>query len=784
MQPHFKINRWLFALAMVVILPSLWLLVSYIRADTKSISDISRSLVGIEAKDDVFELLKASLAQQEALASQHMSDEQLRAHGLTSDLAASALLEALALLDPDDETGSRQLVEQIQQGDNSHVKLEAATTLIGAVTSLSGLEGAIARDVTQSSNLMGRYILIALTQSFLVKETAEDVVSKAALTAQDLMSVPVQSGKFKLVSDAVATSATELRQAERTQRLPQLGQFSVIFAQANNKFEAAIGAFNLALSNGERGPDLPLDAITNVHSEYVNAGIELWGSTIDLHRSDLVGAKALAQRTFLIDVVISVVPVVFGLLAFISVSRAFVARTDKQISTAEHFDNLTGLPNRKTLGQALQTKINQTKVGDTPLSLFVVDLQHFKGLNQRFGETVGDEVLRIVGMELKTRVAAFDFVSRSGGNEFTILSDRLPTQGAIKAFAQEIQDQIKYLKLSSINNHTIETALGASSQLHSKSDSLFNDASIALKRAKACGKGAYRYCDAATRELAHQTDALARDLAKAFERDEIEPFFQPQICAKTGTVLGVEALVRWLHPTKGTLAPGHFFSIAEENGLMGEIERVVRRKALKAVAQMRSVHGIDLHLGLNMTPEALSNAATVDEMIAEIDRSGVPRHLISIEILESVLIDSEHSKQITATVERLSNMGLNVELDDFGTGHSSLSNLRDLRVDRVKVDRSFIAGIHGKPDLQTITLALTQLARTLNVEILAEGVESEQELNWLMAHQCDVIQGFLVARPMPLDRLHDWVGDYLRKMAKSSANENWLDCRPNAQTAS
>lgn len=783
-QANFKINRWLFALSMLTILPSLWLIVSYVRADMKALDEINLALAGIDAKKEAFKLLKEEITNPDGAPTDRADAIKALADGNIAPLSEfdmTGLTGYLTVIDPDNNARGQALLDDIRESNSWDVRLQKVSKLVAIFTSKSGLQGFISNDVTNTSNLIGQDILLALAESYRIADAARKAFVKDELDRRDFMSITVQAGKFKLVSDAVDVAAFELRKLDRAQAIPQLSQFSGLFSRENDQFQSVIDAFTLAISDGEASQNLPFGSVPGAHAAFVQAGIGLWGSTIDLHRNDLTAHKASAQQMFLLGVVICVLPMIFAILVFIFVSRAFAARTDQEISTAGHFDDVTGLPNRKTLGEVLRRKIKQNNKETHPLSLFIVDLQRFKGINQRFGEKVGNQVLKSVATELKTKVGAFDFVARSGGNEFTILSDRLSTQGGINEFAQEILDQFKYIKLSAIKDHAIEVALGASSQFHSDSEFLFSDASIALKRAKAGGRGLYRYCDATIREHAHQSDALARDLAKAFYRDEIEPYFQPQICARTGAILGVEALVRWLHPTKGTLNPGHFLTIAEENGLMDEIERVVRRKALKAVALMRSEHGLDLHLGLNMTPEALASTALVDEMIAEIDRSGVPRHLISIEILESVLIDSEHSKQISAAVERLSKMGLNVELDDFGTGHSSLSNLRDLNVDRVKVDRSFISDIHSKPELQTITLALTQLARTLNVEILAEGVESEHELQWLMANQCDVIQGYLVARPMSLDNLNEWVGDYLQRMAKSPANENWLDYRPSEQ---
>ena len=245
-------------------------------------------------------------------------------------------------------------------------------------------------------------------------------------------------------------------------------------------------------------------------------------------------------------------------------------------------------------------------------------------------------------------------------------------------------------------------------------------------------------------------------LRQALKSGQIVPWYQPQVCAFSGRLLGLEVLVRWIDPVAGPQNPAEFLPLAEEIDLLAELDRAVQRQSFSAFARFRK-HGMtNCDLGINVSAAQLSDPEFVDQLGIQIDSAGINNRHISIEILESVMLDAEDAEPIKKVVQRLGDQGLGIELDDFGTGHSGLSSLRDLPVTRIKIDRSFVTDVHRDPKLQKFTRALIALARSLEISVLAEGVETEHELNWLANEGCAVVQGFYIARPMPEDELLNW----------------------------
>lgn len=245
-------------------------------------------------------------------------------------------------------------------------------------------------------------------------------------------------------------------------------------------------------------------------------------------------------------------------------------------------------------------------------------------------------------------------------------------------------------------------------------------------------------------------------LRQALNAGHIVPWFQPQVCTFSGRLLGFEVLVRWIDPVHGAQNPSEFLPLAEEIGLMAELDSIVQSKAFEAFAAFRENGVGHCDLGINVTPMQLSDPAFVDQLGLEIDRANLSAENISIEILESVMLESEDAEPIKHTINRLGALGFGIELDDFGTGHSGLSSLRDLPVTRIKIDRSFVDGVHLDRNLQKFTRALISLARSLEISVLAEGIECADELAWLAAEGCSAVQGFYFARPMPQHEALAW----------------------------
>jgi EAL domain-containing protein (putative c-di-GMP-specific phosphodiesterase class I) len=249
---------------------------------------------------------------------------------------------------------------------------------------------------------------------------------------------------------------------------------------------------------------------------------------------------------------------------------------------------------------------------------------------------------------------------------------------------------------------------------------------------------------------------MAKELLSALQAGNILPWFQPQVDIHTGEIVGAEALARWLDNGQVRF-PGAFLPAAEEAGYMEQIELAVRDKVLALASTLNETGARSIHLGLNVSASFLEQENVADDIHKKILNLGLKPSNFSLEILEAVMIDEIGALQVKENIARLSDLDFFIELDDFGTGHSSISSLRDLKVDRVKIDRSFISGVDTNPSLQKFTSALINLAKSLDISVLAEGVETEGERLWLMDNGCDVIQGFLISKAVPEDQIIDMV---------------------------
>ncbi len=252
-------------------------------------------------------------------------------------------------------------------------------------------------------------------------------------------------------------------------------------------------------------------------------------------------------------------------------------------------------------------------------------------------------------------------------------------------------------------------------------------------------------------------------LKRAIVEGHIQPWFQPQICLRTGDVTGMEALVRWIDPAHGPRPPSEFLPLAEEMGLMPELDASVAHQAFKAMARFHRLGLNPCVIGINVTGAQLSAPDFADSLALDLESAGLTPQSVAVEVLESTMLSDDPDDPVKTNVNRLAEIGVGIELDDFGTGRAALSTLRDLEVSRLKIDRSFVQDIHNDPKLQMFTRALIGLAKALEIEVLAEGVETDAELSWLTAEGCDAAQGFLIARPMPVEEIMDWARAWRRR---------------------
>lgn len=420
----------------------------------------------------------------------------------------------------------------------------------------------------------------------------------------------------------------------------------------------------------------------------------------------------------------------------------------RMMHNARH-DPLTGLPNRRYLSEHTARVLAAAGRGGRIVAALHLNLDRFKAVNDTLGMGFGDKLLRRAAGILRAETRRGDFVARIGSDEFVVvISEVLSLEDLVNMAARLIERLSEPMILDGEEIRVgacVGIAMAEPERL--TVDRLLTNADLALFDAKSGGRGRYAFFTDNRRAEFENRRRIAAELREAIALNQLEPFFQPQVCARTGRPIGFEALVRWRHPERGLLSPFHFLGEAQETGLIDQIGEIVTRKALSALAIWRSMGLPAEKIGLNVSARELRDSAFVDKLAWDVDAAGLePRH-VGIEILESVLIDHDDDPVIR-NVAALSSAGFSVELDDFGTGHASIANLKKFRVNKIKIDRSFVTDIDTQPEQQKITRAMINLAHSLDVEALVEGVETVSEMRRLRAMGCDAVQGYLIGRPM------------------------------------
>ncbi|GLY97354.1 bifunctional diguanylate cyclase/phosphodiesterase [Actinoplanes sp. NBRC 103695] len=416
-----------------------------------------------------------------------------------------------------------------------------------------------------------------------------------------------------------------------------------------------------------------------------------------------------------------------------------------------HYDPLTALGNRKLFINHATDVLSDAD--DTITGVILVDLDGFKEINDAYGHAAGDELLVKTAERLNANVRGNDTVSRLGGDEFVVLLPRLSDDTIADTVANrilrdlaaplEIGDEVLSIRASA----GIAFARGSGVAV----DAVMRDADVALYQAKADGKGVARRFDPAQFALAEQRRRDEADLRRAADANEFEVHYQPIVDLAGERTVGVEALVRWRHPSRGLLAPAAFLDLAEEIGLLPRIGGWVLEEAcLQAAGWQQALPGFELNV--NLSASQLSRPDLVEEVGGVLERTGLPPHLLVLELTESVaLTDLAESARVLSSLKTL---GVRIALDDFGTGFSSLSHLGTLPVDVVKIDRSFVAAMQGTSGA-SVAEAVLQIARTFRLSPVAEGVEDAMQAARLRELDCAQAQGYHFAKPMPAGELTD-----------------------------
>lgn len=419
-------------------------------------------------------------------------------------------------------------------------------------------------------------------------------------------------------------------------------------------------------------------------------------------------------------------------------------QAQERISFLARHDLLTGLPNRGVLREEIERALAASRRGEA-LALLCLDLDRFKPVNDTYGHAAGDALLKQVALRLRECVREVDVVARLGGDEFAVVQRGGEQPAASTRLAQRIIDVLA--RPFGVEGHEVHigTSVGIALAPHDGNDpeTLQRNADLALYGAKSEGRGTLRYFEPAMNERIESRRGLENDLRRAIDGQQFVLAYQPRFDLQGGGVVGVEALLRWLHPQRGTVAPGEFIALAEETGLVVPIGRWVLEQACRDAAAWPS-HVV---VAVNVSAVQFARGALVPDVLRALSLSGLPARRLELEITESTMI--RNAAAVRADLHAVREKGVRIALDDFGTGFSSLSHLRSFPFDHLKIDRSFVRDAPQRPDLRAIIRGVAALAEGMDMQTTVEGVESVEQWQAVRALGCDAVQGYLFARPMP-----------------------------------
>lgn len=630
--------------------------------------------------------------------------------------------------------------------------LRQARMLASSVTQLAKISSTSSFEASRLPHLVNDTLPTVVIESSIMVSNARSLKDRSLINVWDKMLIPVQGGQFKIAADGASREAAEYFDLLSGKSAEDLQRHAAAYRIANHAYQTEGAKLLSSTIKATSGDEVTTDPVIAAQPELVSATFTLWQAAIDYLYEDLQTRRAETLFAVALAGLVGGLVILGAFAIAIALSRALAERTQREFEDLGFHDPLTGLPNRRALLNTIRSMEmldNKSRAG-----LILLDLRQFKKINDRFGDHNGDSILREVAEQLSQQAQPDDFICRTGGTEFTLLRPKVRTRDRFEQFAQKLLREIGKERL--IDGH--KTAIDASAGLcinqegEPVTDSVLTDAALALRTAKQKGPLKAIRFTAEMRAAFEEHDEVAKKLKKALKEDTIVAWFQPQVDINSGEVVGAEALARWIDEGKVRF-PGAFLPAAVEAGYMEDIEAAVRKKALRLAVDLSGASRHPIHLGLNVSASLLTSAKAVDALHQQVQDLGLRPSDVSLEILEAVMIDEITAMPIKENIARLSDLGFFIELDDFGTGHSSISSLRDLKIDRVKIDRSFVSGVDTNPGLQKFTSALINLAKSLDISVLAEGVETEGEREWLRRNGCDVIQGFLISKAVPENEL-------------------------------
>jgi diguanylate cyclase (GGDEF)-like protein len=444
-------------------------------------------------------------------------------------------------------------------------------------------------------------------------------------------------------------------------------------------------------------------------------------------------------------------------------------RRQEELAFLATHDALTGLPNRTLILDRVEQMLVRSRRSQTPVAALFVDLDNFKSINDTLGHGTGDELLKAVTSRLDAVVRESDALGRLGGDEFVVIAEELSLAAGPELIAERLLEALKEpFKLAGGETRlTVTASIGIAMGDRSSAEELLRDADIAMYRAKWDGKNRYVVFESGMQDAVQSRMELEMDLRDAIENDEFFLVYQPTFNLRDMSPTGVEALIRWRHPSRGIVQPDDFIPLLEETGLITQAGKWVLDEACRQGAAWREA-GHQIGMAVNVSGRQLDTDEFVTDVQEALKESGLDPSALTLEITETTLMRNaeETARRLTSIKE----LGVRIAIDDFGTGYSSLAHLQQFPVDALKIDRSFISRLTNNPEGDTLIHTLVQLGKALSIETLAEGIEQQRELSLLQDEQCDSGQGFLFARPLDVDAAEIFLQSHAKPGAPAPAH--------------
>jgi len=430
-----------------------------------------------------------------------------------------------------------------------------------------------------------------------------------------------------------------------------------------------------------------------------------------------------------------------------------IKHSEQQLFELAHHDHLTQLPNRLLLKKNLEQFMGRASRAETQFAVVFIDLDHFKLINDAMGHSAGDELLKKVAQVLKSSVRKEDVVARLGGDEFILAIENVDTSLGLSRFVEHIQRQLS--RINELRNQEIRVSASFGIAMYPLDGkdvaTLIRNADTAMYRAKANGRHGFEFYTSDLTQSAINRMALETDLSHAIELEQLVLHYQPQVEMQSGNIIGVEALIRWLHPEYGLLSPDKFIPLAEETGQIEDVGQWVIATACAQAREWQLTHNFFGRMSVNVSGKQLQKGLLPDIVSRTLQDTGLEGHYLELELTESSVM--QKTEFAVRQFNQLRQLGVSLAIDDFGTGYSSLSYLKRLPIDKLKIDKSFISDIPADGHDMAITQAIIVMAASLKLNVIAEGVEQQEQIDFLQQHGCQLAQGYLYSKPCPAEEI-------------------------------